>query len=105
MKKVVYTVTKVGRNGNTKMTGLGFVTDKDLLIACISKNQKPYIRVFDGCVKDCHKVAGTTNEFKGAYYEVKEIEVESKNSTGQSTGFETKEIEMNYYIWYKELDE
>ena len=104
MKKVVYSVTKVGRNENTKMTGLGYVTDKDLIIACISKNQKPYIRVFEDCVQSCHKVINTTNEYKGAYYEVKEIEFETKNSAGQSTGFEKREIEMNYYIWYKELD-
>ena len=104
MKKVVYTVTKVGRTENTKMSGLGYVTENDLIIACISKNQKPYIRVFEGAVKDCHKVINTTNEYKGAYYEVKEIEFETKNSAGQSTGFEKREIEMNYYIWYKELD-
>ena len=104
MKKVVYTVTKVGRTENTKMSGLGYVTENDLIIACISKNQKPYIRVFEGAVKDCHKVINTTNEYKGAYYEVKEVEFETKNSSGQSTGYEKREIELNYYIWYKELD-
>ena len=104
MKKVVYTVTKVGRTENTKMSGLGYVTENDLIIACISKNQKPYIRVFEGAVKDCHKVINSTNEYKGAYYEVKEVEFETKNSSGQSTGYEKREIEMNYYIWYKELD-
>ena len=104
MKKVVYTVTKVGRTENTKMSGLGYVTENDLIIACISKNQKPYIRVFEGAVKDCHKVINTTNEYKGAYYEVKEVEFETKNSSGQSTGYEKREIEMNDYIWYKELD-
>ena len=104
MKKVVYSVTKVGRNENTKMTGLGYVTDKDLVVACISKGGKPYIRVFKDCVKECHKVINTTNEYKGAYYEVKEVEIETKNSSGQSTGFEKREIEVNYYIWYKELD-
>ena len=104
MKKVVYTVTKVGRTENTKMSGLGYVTENDLIIACISKNQRPYIRVFEGAVKNCHKVINTTNEYKGAYYEVKEVEFETKNSSGQSTGFEKREIEMNYYIWYKELD-
>ena len=56
MKKVVYSVTKVGKNENTKMTGLGYVTNEDLIIACISKNQKPYIRVFEDCVKDCQQI-------------------------------------------------
>ena len=35
---------------------------------------------------------------------LKEVEIETKNSSGQSTGFEKREIEVNYYIWYKELD-
>lgn len=52
MKKVVYSVTKVGRNENTKMTGLGYITNKDLIIACISKNGKLYIRVFEDCVNE-----------------------------------------------------
>lgn len=104
MKKVVYLVTKVGRTENTKMTGLGYITDKDLVIACISKNQKPYIRVFEDCIKDCHKISNTTDEYKGAYYEIKEIEFEKKTSTGESTGFEKREIEINYYIWFKILD-
>ena len=104
MKKVVYSITKVGKNENTKMTGLGYVTDKDLIIACISKNQKPYIRVFEDCVKDCHQVINTTNEYKGAYYEIREIEFEATTSSGQSTGLEKRKIEMNYNIWYKELD-
>lgn len=43
MKKVVYTVTKFGRTENTKMSGLGYITESDLSTACISKNGKPYI--------------------------------------------------------------
>ena len=70
MKKVVYTVTKFGRTENTKMSGLGYITESDLITACISKNGKPYIRVFEDCVKNCHKVTNTTNEYKGAHYEV-----------------------------------
>ena len=104
MKKVVYSVTKVGKTDNTKMTGLGYITDKDLIIACISKNQKPYIRVFEDCIKDCHKVTNTNDEYKGAYYEVREIEFETKTSSGQSAGYEKREIEVNYYIWFKTLD-
>lgn len=36
MKKVVYSVTKIGRTENTKMTGLGYITDKDLVALSIS---------------------------------------------------------------------
>ena len=45
MKKVVYTVTRESRNGNKSMSGLGYITDKDLITACLSKKGKPYIRV------------------------------------------------------------
>ena len=98
MKKVVYSVTRNGKSDFTKITGIGYITDKDLVIACISKNQKPYIRVFEDCVKECHKVHNTENEYKGAIYEIKEVEFEIKGA------YETREIEVEYYIWYKELD-
>lgn len=104
MKKVVYSVTKVGRNDSTKMTGLGYITDTDLIIAYIGKTQKPYIRIFEDCIKDCHQIIHTTDEYKGAYYEIREVEFEKKTSTGESTGFEKREIELNYYIWFKILD-
>lgn len=98
MKKVVYGVTKFGRIENTKMTGVGFITDEDLVIACISQKGKPYIRVFEDCVKNCHLIAGTQNEYKGAYYEIREIEFDKNGST------ETREIEINYSIWFKLAD-
>ena len=37
MKKVVFSVTKQGRYENTKTTGVGYITDTDLITACISK--------------------------------------------------------------------
>ena len=83
------------KNENTKTTGLGYVTDEDLIIACISKNQKPYIRVFEDCVKNCHSVIGKQDEFAGAHYELHLVEFEFKNS------FETREIEVQYNIWFK----
>ena len=46
MQKVVYSVSKLNRFGNTKMTGVGFITDSDLIIACVSKKGNAYIRVF-----------------------------------------------------------
>lgn len=96
MKKVVYSVTKVGRKENYQMKGVGYITDTDLIIACESKNQKPYIRVFEDCIKDCHLVTGKQDEYKGAYYEVREVEF-----ARQDGSIETRECEFNYYIWYK----
>lgn len=72
MKKVVYSITKLGKVENTKMTGVGYITDEDLITANISKTGKPYIRIYS-CVKDCHPIPNSTDEFK----------------------------EVNYYIWFK----
>lgn len=86
MKKVVYSITKLGKVENTKITGVGYITDEDLITANISKTGKPYIRIYS-CVKDCHPIPNSTDEFKGAYYEIVE--------------YEGRDIEVNYYIWFK----
>lgn len=104
MKKVVFAVTKQGRYENTKATGVGYITDTDLITACVSKNGKPYIRIFEDCVKNCHAISGRDNEYRGAHYEIREIEFEKKTSSGDSTGYETREVEINYSIWYKITD-
>ena len=94
MKKVVYSVTKLGRNEN-KLKGVGYLADNDLVIACISNQGKPYIRVFEDCAKYCRLRHNSTDEFKGSYSEILEVQVEKNGS------FETREIEVNYNIWYK----
>ena len=104
MKKVVYSVSRNFRSGSNKLTGVGFITDNDLIIACTSKKGNAYIRVFEDCVKNCHAIQGREGEFKGAHYEIREIEFEKKTSGGESTGYETREIEVEYSIWYKLVD-
>ena len=94
----------MNRFGSNKLTGVGFITDADLIIACVSKKGNAYIRVFEDCVKNCHAIQGREGEFKGAHYEIREIEFEKKNSSGESTGYETREIEVEYSIWYKLVD-
>ena len=104
MKKVVYSISKLNKFGSNKMTGVGFITESDLVIACVSQKGNPYIRVFEDCVKNCHAVSGREGEYKGAHYEIREVEFEKKTSSGESTGYETREIEVEYSIWYKLVD-
>lgn len=87
MRKVIYSVSK---DSNYKITGIGYVTDEDLIAACLSKNGKPYIRVFEDYIKNCHPVNGKDGEFKGWYYEVHE--------------YEGRNIINNYSIWFKYTD-
>ncbi len=89
-QQVVYSVTKLGRTENTTMSGIGFITDTDLLIACVSKSGKPYIRVFEDCIKDCHKSSSDDKAFTGMFYEI--------------VTYEERDYEVNYKIWYKYAD-
>ena len=102
MKKVVYSVQKLGKMETPKMTGLGYVTEKDLVIACISQKGKPYIRVFEDALEYCHPNIGRDGEYKGEYTEYREIEVE-KESNGY-TSLEKIDIEVTYKIWFKYAD-
>ena len=80
MKKVVYSVTRYGKTGQTKVTGLGYITDTDLIIACQSKENKPYIRVFEDCIKDCHPIPYKPGEHTGGYYEIRDFDKHSSQS-------------------------
>ena len=95
MKKVVYIISKLNKFGSTKMTGVGFITDSDLIIACVSQKGNPYIRVFEDCVKNCHAIPKRDGELKGAHYEICEAEVDKNGS------YDTREIETEYSVWDK----
>ena len=104
MKKVIYSVSRFNKFGNNKLTGIGFITDKDLIIACVSQKGNAYIRVFEDCIKNCHVIPNRNGEYKGAHYEIREVEFETKNGSGDCTGYEKREIEFEYSIWYKLID-
>ncbi len=97
MKKVFCSITKLGKSGSFKIFfGIGFIADDNLIAYCKSKAGKTYKRVFEDCIKDCKPIPNRPNEFKGIFYEIKEIEVESKPNS-----FSTIEITVEYSIWYK----
>ena len=87
LTKVVYSVKRSNRYDDTPIKGVGFISDKDLIIACMSKNNKPYVRVFEDCIKSCKAVAGSEDEFKGTYEEFYEADNESRS--------------VWYDIWFK----
>ena len=43
MKKVVYSVTRYRKDDIDKISGLGYITDTDLVIACMNKAGKLYL--------------------------------------------------------------
>lgn len=94
MRKVIYSISKVSRKNPVKISGIGYITDEDLIIALNSKSNKPYIKVFEDCIKSCGK--SNENEFSGHYYEFKEVDLEDER--GKITA---KEICLEYKIWFK----
>lgn len=99
MKKIIYAITKIGKKENTKISGIGYITDEDIITACVSKQNKPYVRVFEDAIKYCYPVSNTTNEFKGAYSEIVEMEL-----TDDKERKTLREVEVDYLIWYKLVD-
>ncbi|MBE5762977.1 MAG: hypothetical protein E7338_02000 [Clostridiales bacterium] len=88
MQKVVYSVTRVMKEDNLKVKGVGYISDTDLLILAISKDNNPYIRVFEDCIKYCHQI-NNSDAYKGTYYEMDE--------------YEGHDYQRTFYIWYKLL--
>lgn len=98
MNKIVYSLTKIGKEENTKTTGLGCILGNDIILACTpTKGTKPYIKVFEDGVKYCHATHG--EEFVGAISEIVEVPVEAKNGST-----DTCEVYAHYYIWYKKAE-
>ena len=98
MKKVVYSVTRNGKSDFTKITGIGYITDKDLIIACVGKNGKPYIRIFEDVLDEIRPIHTRPNEYKGSITEYREIPIEKNGS------YEMVEVALDYDIWYKLAD-
>ena len=98
MDKIVFSITKINKGGNTKYSGCGYIVGQDLLIPAMSDKQKAYIRVFEDAVKYCHPAKADSNEFKGYYSEY--ITRDLVDSNDKHT---TREICIDYLIWFKKL--
>ena len=98
MKKVVFSVKKLGRNED-KISGTGYITSSDLIASGISKNGKStYVRIFEDCLRMCHPVPNRPNEYSGYVYEIHELPFETRNGST-----EMREVTLEYQIWYKIL--
>jgi len=95
MKKVVYTVRK-SRSDSYKLSGIGFITEQDLIASGISSNNKSYVRIFEEAVNYCHAVDSQKTEFKGILTEYPTVNID----TGKGN-YEEKQVTIDYYIWYK----
>lgn len=64
MKKVAFSISNVRSKSDKKLSGFGYLAEGNLLCPCISKNSKPYIRIFNDVEKHCRPVNGKKDEFQ-----------------------------------------
>ena len=96
MKKVVYSVKKLGKVEVSRISGVGYITQTDLITSGIGKNGKSFVRIFEDCLHQCHPIPNKPDEYKGLIYEIHEVLVETKNGST-----EYREVTLEYEIWYK----
>lgn len=87
-KKVAYSVTKFCDNDNYRYKGIGKLIGTNLHMFGN--------KVLEDITKYCQPIPYKTNEFKGYYDEINEIEVETKFGN-----YQTVEIQTEYKVWYK----
>ena len=87
-KKVSYSVTKFCGKEDYRYKGIGILKGTDLHM----KGNK----VLEDVTKYCYPIPFKSNEFKGFYNEIKEIEVETKFGN-----YQTVEVQTEYKVWFK----
>ena len=99
MKKVKYGITRYSKKGSYRFTGYGILDGNDLITKYKDVNGNQVEHRYEDCMKSLHPVIGTSNEFKGGFFEYEEIEFE--NDKGQLIELE---IEVDYHIWIRILN-
>lgn len=99
MKAVTYCIRTF--NSDSKMSGRGYIDDRDLLIACLSKSGKPYVKRFADVVKKSYPVIkdGVEDGFRVCHTEHYTREVTFPKEDKRPNY--TQECETTYSIWYK----
>ena len=89
-KKVKFSLVKFTKKGPFRTTGFGTIDNENLYTKS---------KIYEDCIRYCHKVPNSTNEFKGSFNEFEEIEFE--NDKGHLVNLE---IENCYSLWFKILN-
>ena len=99
MKQVKYNIIKYGKKGSIRFSGYGELNGNDLITRYTNKDGEEIEHIYEDCLSSLHPVLGTTDEFKGSFFEYENIEFE--NSKGQIISYET---EVDYQIWIQVLN-
>lgn len=99
MIKVYYSLTRFRKYDSVKTKGIGFITDEDLIVWTFDNGSKKK-RTYQDCIRYCHKIVGTSDQYKGNFTEFSTIEVPDKYGSLQEI-----EVEIEYELWFKILED
>ena len=89
-RKVKFSLTRYTKNGSYRFNGYGEIDNENLYT---------YNKVYEDCIRNCHKVINKSNEFKGSFSQFEEIEfINDKNMLVEL------EVEVNYQLWFRILN-
>ena len=89
-KKVKFSLTRYTKKGSYRFTGYGEIDNENLY----TKD-----KVYEDCIKSCHKIMSKSNEYKGSFYQYETIEfVNDRNYLVEL------ELEVDYDLWFRILN-
>lgn len=89
-KKVKFSLTRYTKKGSYRFTGYGEIDNENLY----TKD-----KVYEDCIKSCHKIMNKSNEYKGSFYQYETIEfVNDRNYLVEL------ELEVDYDLWFRILN-
>ena len=94
MKKVKYGITRYAKKGSYRFTGYGILDGNDLITKYKDRDGNQVEHRYEDVMKSLHPVIGTTNEFKGGFFEYEETYKYALWSL----------IEVDYHIWLRVLN-
>ncbi len=86
-RKVKFNLIRFTKKGSSKFIGIGEIDEENLYT--INKT-------YEDCIRYCHKVMNTDNEYKGSFSQFEEIEF-----TNDKNQLVNLEIEVCYQLWFK----
>ena len=89
-KKVKFSLTRYTKKGSYRFMGYGEIDENNLYT---------YNKVYEDCIKQCHKMLNKSNEYKGGFTQYEEIEF-----TNDRNQLVELELEVSYDLWFRILN-
>ena len=89
-RKVKFSLTKFTKKSSFRFTGYGEIDNENLYT---------YNKVYEDCIRYCHKMMNFENEYRGSFSLFETIEI-----TNDRNQLVEIEVENDYTLWFRVLD-